>query len=231
MEQIASLVLGQLCHQRAVQPVEALTGMAVLIFAGGRHIDLAVQPHTVFRQMHLGEYVTDVARRLNVQICLPIKAAIGHIVDDMTKGRDIQALPAVQTHRQQVFLLRQLPSQVNDKGRVAAVMLFQQHTVQVYLCTVACGLKGQPQGLPCPCGLCRDHSLIAGNHLVDGFIKIVIGCFRNGMGQPNCCPLLSGHGEMAHFLGIHRGKHPAVIEIEPVTKLWIHVAFLRQLLM
>ena len=140
MQQIFPLILGQLGHQRSVQPMKALAGMAGLLMARGRNVDFAVHAHAVVRKLHLREYVPDMAGVLHIQIDLPIQPAVGHVVDDTPKGRNVQLLPAVKAHGQKVILLRELAGEVYGEGRIAAAVRTNQLAVEIHL-----GLMGSPQ--------------------------------------------------------------------------------------
>ena len=144
VEQIPAPILGQLGHQRAVQPMQALAGMAGLTIAYRRDIDFAVHAHAVVCELDFREYVPDVARVLYLQIDLAVQSAIGHIVDHIAERRNVQIFPAVQAHGQQIVLLGEFTGQVHGKGRVAAAMLPKQLAIEIDLGLVGSTKESQP---------------------------------------------------------------------------------------
>ena len=186
--------------------------------AHGRNVDFTVHAHAVVSELHLREYVPDVAGILHVQIDLPIQPAVGHVVNHTPKGRNIQCLPAVKAHGQKVIFLRELAGEVYGEGRVAAAVRTNQLAVEIHL-----GLMGSPQerqteAFPLPLRGIGNHPLVAGDRLIKTLVKIVEGRFRNRMGQAYFGALVAGHGQVPHFVTVFRAEHPGIVPVNSHSK-------------
>lgn len=134
----------------------------------------------------------------------------------LPKGGLVQAFPAVQLHRQIVFLFpAQMPGEVHRKGGIAAAVAGQQLPVEVYPGAVGCSLKHHPHPPALPAFRGREKAQIAADHLVILFAEIVEGQQPHRVGQPHRLKLALRLFQLGQTRIKPRGEIPAVVQRIP----------------
>ena len=175
------LVIAWLC---AVEPHTAVDGSCKGHGAGSLRAGPALQQALPLRDLRQNEHIVDPALLLDLQSNLTVKPAVGHIVDHIAERWDVLLLPAVHADGQQrLAAVGKRIGQLHAEGRVAAVVLGELFPAAVDLRTVSRRADGEKHALAAPCLRHVQRAPVAADHLIDAFVKVVIGRLTAGVRQ------------------------------------------------
>ena len=163
--------------------------------------------------LRLHKDVRDVCLLFDVQIDIPVDAAVGHIIDHKSEGRNIQALPGVQTDCQDVLIaVFQVRRQIDGEGGIAGIMLAAFFAVDEDHGIVRRTIDGQQYPLVLPFTRNVQNLTVTADHLIFFFAEIVIRKLFACMGQPDVLPAF-------HAVFRQRfSKLPVVIDVNSAHK-------------
>ncbi len=129
-------------------------------------------------------HVLNVHLLLDIQVHVPIDAAVGQEVRMLSEWRNIQAFPGVQNDTDAVaFTVFHVVGDINGKSSISAAMFVYRLIVDEHLGVVCGTFKGEKEGFAFPLIQDEQGTLVFAAHLALGFIEIVIGklfaCVRN----------------------------------------------------
>ena len=145
-----------------------------------------------------GRYVQvfNIAPFPDVQPDLPVKPAVGQIVDDKSEGRHRAVLRGVQLHRQPVFSAQnRRVGDVHPERGVSAPVGRQFFAVQEHRGNMRRAVKLHEQALPRQRRLQRQLFPVAADHLIGLAVGVVLRDFLHGMGQADALPFPFSDGK------------------------------------